>query len=456
VTSDMRSATAVSATSAREGEPPATTRPAADRVNGIPQWLAMGGMATVGMTAVRIAGWTASDLLFLAASLVIVLRLLTGTRRNLAPVIARRSSPGILVGLVLISAGGLIATFARSFDPAGSALALARVWYITVVWFWTIRSATTSVRTYRRLLLAAIVGAVVHAFVGIVQDVTGANAGAPGWGRSTGWSDHFGDLAISVGSMIPIVTVWRQEGQRRRRGDVLRVIALLVLIGGLASSGSISPVGAVIVGTMIAVFVPRLAAPGVRRRRRLAVPIILAIAVIGVLATGSLDLSVQTRFTELTTGSNAAVTASAESRAVQTQIATADIIGSPVVGVGLDVRSGMVEHDGERNSVHNFYMRLLYEAGILALLGLLLILVLMGHQAWQLVIVTRNTTLIWLPSALLGCFVMVLVSAFFGPVLYGRISWLPMGLISGLYGIARAGGLNAGSSGSTSAPLPSR
>lgn len=415
--------------------------------DGLPQWFAMAGMATVGMTALRVAGWTLSDLFFLVTSMLILLRLVTGTRKDLAPVVARRSSPGILIGLLLLSAGALFATLGRSLDAAGSALALARVWYITIVWFWTVRSVSDSVRTYRRLLLAAVVGAVVHALIGILQDVTGANAGAPGWGRSTGLSDHYGDLGISVGSMIPILAVWRREGQGRSVWDPMRVIALLILLGGVASSGSMTPMGAAIVGTCVALMVPRLAVPGLRRRRRLAAPAIIAMVVIGLLATGTVDLAVQTRFAELSSGSNRAVTASAESRAVQTEIATAEVIRSPIVGVGLDSRSGAVSHDGESHSVHNFYIRILYEAGMLALLGLLLIIALIARQGWQLVRVTRNSTLLWLPSALLGCLSMVLVSAFFGPVLYGRISWLPMALISALYGLARAGKLETQTAG---------
>lgn len=402
----------------------------------------MGGMATVGMTALRVAGWTLSDLFFLAASMVILLRLLTGRARTLAPVVTRRSSPGILIGLLLFSAGALIASLGRSLDVAGSALALARVSYITIVWFWTVRSVASSERTYRRLLLAAVVGAVVHALIGIGQDVTGANAGAPGWGRSTGLSDHFGDLGISVGSMIPVLALWRRESPGRSIWDPLRVVGLLILLGGVASSGSMTPLGAVIVGMCIAVIVPRLAVPGLRRRRRLAAPAMLAFAVIGLLATGSLDLSVQTRFSELTSG-DADVKSSAESRSVQAEIATAEIVRSPIVGVGLDPTSNMVSHEGESHQVHNFYIRVLYEAGIFGLLGLMLILALIARQVWQLVRVLRNTSLSWVPPALVGSFSMVLVSAFFGPVLYGRISWLPMALVNALYGLARGNRLRS-------------
>ena len=407
----------------------------------------MAGMATVGMTGVRIAGWTASDLLFLASSGFIVLRLLTGTRRNLAPVAARRSSPGFLIGLLTFSVGGLIATVFTSLAPAESALALARVWYITIIWFWTLRSVSTSVRTFRRLLLAAILGAVFHSLIGIYQDISGANAGAPGWGRSQGLADHFGDFGIAVGSMIPVLAVWRRDATQRARRDWLRILGLIILLGGVASSGSMSPLVAVIVGTAVAVSAPTLARPRrERRRRRLAVPLVVGALSVGILMSGVVELSVQTRFEELLSGDTPTAD-SAESRAGQTEVAFEGIVHSPVVGVGLDLRSGAVEVDGDYNKVHNFYVRVAYEAGILGFLGLVLMLLIVNRQGWQLLRFTRRTPLLWLPAGLLGSFVMVLVAAMFGPVLYGRISWLPMALISALHGLARVGLLEGGSRG---------
>ena len=330
----------------------------------------MAGMATVGMTGVRIAGWTASDLLFLASSGFIVLRLLTGTRRNLAPVAARRSSPGFLIGLLTFSVGGLMATVFTSLAPAESALALARVWYITIIWFWTLRSVSTSVRTFRRLLLAAILGAVFHSLIGIYQDISGANAGAPGWGRSQGLADHFGDFGIAVGSMIPVLAVWRRDATQRARRDWLRILGLIILLGGVASSGSMSPLVAAIVGTAVAVSAPTLARPRrERRRRRLAVPLVVGALSVGILMSGVVELSVQTRFEELLSGDTPTAD-SAESRAGQTEAAFEGIVHSPVIGVGLDLRSGAVEVDGDYNKVHNFYVRVAYEAGILGFLGL--------------------------------------------------------------------------------------
>jgi len=407
--------------------------------DGPPQWFAMAGVATVGMTGVRVASWTASDLLFLVSSMFIVLRLLTGSRRNIAPVAARKSSPGFLIGLVVLTVGVLLATVFRSLNPAGSILALVRVWYITIIWFWTMRSVATSVRTFRRILLAAVLGAVAHSLIGIYQDLSGANAGAPGWGRSIGLSDHYGDLGISIGSMVPILAVWRREASGRPRRDMLRIVGLLVLLGGVASSGSMTPLAGAIVGTFVAFNAPKLVGPRrPRRSRRFIVPLAVALVAATLVATGTVDLAVQTRFEELTTG-NTPTSDSAGSRASQAEVAFAGIVESPLVGVGLDTQSGFVEVDGHVNKVHSFYIRIAYEAGILGFLGLCLILLIIHRQAWQLIRYMRGTDLAWLPAGVLGSVATVLVSAFFGPVLYGRISWLPMALVSSLHGMARAG-----------------
>lgn len=399
----------------------------------------MAGMATVGMTAIRVAGWTISDFFFLGSSSLVVLRLLTGSRRNLAPLVARRTSPTLLIGLVVLTVGALLATIYRSFAPTESALALVRVWYITVIWFWTLRSVSSSVRTLRRLLLAAVIGALFHSLVGLYQDVTGANSGFPDWGRSRGLADHYGDLGISVGSLVPILAVWRPDlGVRRRHRELMRIGAMLVLLAGVGSSGSMTPVGALIVGTTIALGAPKFARSRRQGRRRLALPLLAAMLAAGFVATGTVDLPAQTRFNELTSD-DPETTASATSRITMARIALDGIVESPVVGVGLDRTSGSQVVDGQKLQIHSFYFRIGFEAGILGLTGLLIILFVVHRQAWQLLRYTAHSSLSWLPAGVLGSVAMVLVSAMFGPVLYGRLSWLPMALMSALYGLGRGG-----------------
>jgi hypothetical protein len=414
---------------------PGRDKPGGD---GPPQWFAMAGMATVGMTAVRIGSWTVSDLLFLASSLMIVLRLLTGSRRHLAPVVARRTSPALLIGIAVLTVGALLATVYRSFAPAESLEALVRVWYITIIWFWTVRSVSSSVRTFRRLLLAAIIGAVAHSLVGIYQDVSGLNAGSPGWGRSRGLGDHYGDFGISVGSFVPILAVWRPAAKATARREMWRLGAILILVAGVGASGSMTPVGALIIGTIVALVLPKLASRAAGERRRIVVPVLAAIAAIVLVMTGTVDLPVQTRFEELTAG-DTDVTGSAQSRVDMARVAVDGVVDSPLVGVGFDGLSGGLLLDDGASQIHSFYFRIAFEAGILGLLGLLIILFVIHRQGWQLLRYTAGGSVAWLPAGVMGSVTMVLTSAMFGPVLYGRLSWLPIALVNALYGLGRAG-----------------
>lgn len=405
--------------------------------DGPPQWFAMAGMATVGLTGVRLASWTVSDFLFLASSLLIVLRLLTGSRRNVAPSIARSTSPTLLIGLGLFTIGGLLATFGRSYDPASSALAIVRVWYITVIWFWTVRSVSSSVATFRRLLIAAIAGAVFHSLVGIYQDVSGANNVSPHWGRSPGWADHYADFGIAVGSFVPLMAVWRQDPTARKRRELPRVLVILVLLAGVGSSGSMTPFGATIVGTFAAVMIPRLVRSS-RRRRRIVLPVLAAVVTVALGVSGVVDLPVQTRFEELISDDPYTV-GSAQSRGNLAEAAIDGLVESPLIGVGLDPTSGAVTIDGDRLQIHSFYFRVAYEAGLLGLAGTFVILFIFFRQSFQLLRFTAGSAVDWLPAGLFGSFIMILVSSMFAPALYARISWLPMALISALFGMGRAG-----------------
>lgn len=402
----------------------------------LPQWFAMAGMAAVTMNGVRIAGWTVSDLCFLAAGLAIAASLLTGSRQGIAPVATRRSSPAVLIGLLLLSLGALLATVGRSLDAGTSALAVARVWYITIVWFWVVRSVATSIRTFRRLLLAAVVGAVFHALIAIFQDVTGLNGGPPTWGRSVGWADHFNDLGLALGSMMPVLVVWRPERENGRHSDLLRLGGMVVLLGGVAATGSIGGTGAAIIGTIVALVLSK--SGGRRRSKRSSLPILVAGLAILAVTSGVVDLPVQSRFEDLLAG-DSPTASSAASRGEHVEVAIAGIVSSPLVGVGLDKESSSI--DGPDTQVHNFYLRLTYEAGVLGILGLGVILGITGVQIRQLHRHTRGRPLAWMPAALGGALVVVLLDALFEPYLYQRIAWLPIALTSALYGVARAGWL---------------
>jgi O-antigen ligase len=411
--------------------------------DGAAHWLACAGLATVGYTGIRSGVVTLSDFFFSASTMVIIINLLSGARRRLATREVRATSPSLLIGLAILTLGGLLATLLRSIDPFGSGLSLLRIWYITVIWFWTIRSVSTSLASFKRLLLAAIVGAVVHAGIGVYQDVSGANAVYPTWGRSRGYSDHFGDLASSVGSLLPVLAVWPTQGKGRNI-ELLRWFAILVMLGGIGSTGSMSITGASILGVLVAVLLPRMLGARRTNKRRLGVPLVAGAVAVAVISMGAVQLSVLERFGELGM-SDSQVSWSAGSRVNMTKVAIDGAAASPLVGVGLDERSGGAANKYDNSTstpkeqnIHNLYLRLLFEAGILGAAGLLLILFVITRQGLQLVRYLRESSLAWIPAGLMGALVAICSAALFGPALYTRIMWLPMAFLSALAGLARA------------------
>jgi len=432
---------------APDGGPSAAAATAREPKEGLAYWLAIAGMVMVGASGLRGGTWTVSDFFFSAASGVIIINLLSGARSRLAPPAARANSPTLLIGLMTLTFGGLMATMLRSVDSPGSALAIARIWYITIIWFWTIRSVSISLRAFQRLVLAAAVGATIHAGIGIYQDVSGANAVAPTWGRSVGYSDHFGDLANSIGSAVPFVAMW-PAALRGRRFEVLRALALAVMFGGIATTGSMTILGATVVGTLIAIALPRLlhAQPRVRKRDP-TVPLVAGGIVVVTLSLGLVQFSVFDRFNELVAG-NSGARWSAESRGDMYEVAINGAARSPLVGVGLDDVSGKSADtfttvtNVDSQHVHSIYLRLLFEAGIFGLLGLLIILFLYSRDLVRIIRMTRGSPITWLPSAIFGSISVIFIAALFGPVIFSRIIWEPIAIASAFVGITKAGALD--------------
>jgi hypothetical protein len=406
-----------------------------------PTWLmrlAMLGMSMVSMTGVRAGGFTIADLIFLLVSGFILLIVLNGGGTTLAPRVARRTSPVLLVGLSVFTVGGLLSTFMRSLDPTGSALVIVRLWYITVIWFWALRAVCTNWRDLKRLLTAFAAGAAVNSLYAILQELTGSNEGPPYWGRSTGFTDHFNSLGAAVATTIPLLVVWRSDPDSTPRAKRYCGFGIAVAIGGIGVSGSMTAFASGAAGVFVALGIPWFTA-GSRRARRAIVPgIIGAVALFAVLGSGLISLSVTERFTAYREGTSQYTQRSVSSRGELNSIAVDAIASSPVVGVGLDSDSSEILLDGERKRVHSLYFRLLYEAGVFGFVGMLAVFTLFIHQAVAAARYLRRRQLDWIPAALLGAVTMLMLDALFGPPLFERYFWAPFALISVTFGICRS------------------
>lgn len=210
-------------------------------------------------------------------------------------------------------------------------------------------SGTTRYRCARFLDLFAA-GVVVSAFVGILS-LGGINVGPTPLieNRSAGLTLHPNYLGVGCSIAAPIVMLWLNRPDIRWR--LAGFVALPMLLGGVASSGSRAGAVTVVLGVLLST----LAFPRLRRTLWLLVPIgaMIAVAVLAWTPAGHGVLS-QLR---LTHGSD--VGGSNEARRYAADLALEQIRRRPLSGVGFAVIG----------DAHNIYLEILAAGGVVALVA---------------------------------------------------------------------------------------
>jgi O-antigen ligase len=122
---------------------------------------------------------------------------------------------------------------------------------------------------------------------------------------------------------------------------------------------------------------------------------------------------------------------SVQSRGESNSVALHSFDQRLVVGVGFD--SGSVAAAGDdrilTSGVHNMYLKVMYEAGLPGLIGLLLILGATFRAAVLLLRNTRSTELYPIVVALSASGLSVGIFAMFQPTLFHRFFWLPIAMM---------------------------
>jgi O-antigen ligase len=157
----------------------------------------------------------------------------------------------------------------------------------------------------------------------------------------------------------------------------------------------------------------------------------------------SSDLAIAERLTSYGEGSGN-LDASVDTRTETNEAILGDFDKYLFIGVGPTFFGGAAESlvgggdsGTEYGNIHNMHLKLLYESGLPALVGLWLIIYTVGRQAMRLVRVNRGTQLYQPSLILVGTFVAVNVSAMFGPTAYARHFWLPFAMIGCLWSVRR-------------------
>jgi O-antigen ligase len=379
-----------------------------------PRLLYYVGLLFMGQLTLRPAlSLTFSDFAFFAA-LLLTLPAVAGRRDSAHGYVPR----AILVGSYLFALGALLSTFG-SPEPIQALGVTTRFVFLTVVWFWlgTVllrrpEHLRTAVACWALSLAASGAAAVAQLLWGDV--IPGS---APLYGRMTGFAQHMNDLGGSCAIGI-VAAIWLA---RTTRGSAfMRAAAVIValLIGaGVVLSGSVGGLLAATAG--VAVFLI-LSPPSPR------------VVVLFVLAAGAAFGLVQLQVlhdapTPLERIERVRQEGGTISSRLETyQSAVARIEENPVVGVGL--RAGGAPTD-TGFQVHNSLLGAWYEGGLLAALGLVVVVGSSAGVALAARGQAKTNEQRLLATALLACFLAYLTFGLGAPTLYSRYGWVPIALV---------------------------
>lgn len=410
--------------------------------------LAIAATATVSFNMTRVAGWTVSDLLFLASGAVVFVKLLNDDQRYLTPKRYRGGSQLAIGGVVLMVTGATLSSFG-SWAPLASMMVVARLIWTSLIWFWILRSVCPDrealgelVKAWRFTILASSIIALLGQYAGVQF-----NPESFGHGRQAGLTFHPGELMnfLITGVFLFVVPVFVRSGESVRRAATLWWMAgSLIVVLAIFSTGSTSALVAIGAGVIVilatSIYAGRSGAQ--RRKTPLMTMFIIGAFVIGFIALMNSDLAIAERLTSYGSSSgnldDSIATRTSVNDAILSDFDKYLIMGEGPTFFGGAASSFAQQSPGnEYGNIHNMYLKLLYESGLPALVGLWVIIYAVGRQALRLAIVNRGTALYPMSLILLGGFVAVNVSSMFGPTAYARHFWLPFALIGCLWAVRR-------------------
>lgn len=399
------------------------------------------GIATIAFNKTRVGDWAVSDLVFLLSAVVVCLKLLAGRTADLAPNAMRKTSPTILLGTLVIVVAGTTSSF-QSYEPFKSVAMVIRIVWITLVWFWVLRSVCPNrdtlaslLRGLRATVLVSCAGAIAG-YLGLVHLTRTNNED-----REAAFFNHPNELGGLLAMAVPLVLLGVLSRRRDGSDTAVRRLALLgVVVGSLGTSGSMTAFLSCAGGVATVVLLNLLTRRRAQRRSRTPLPYMLGALVLlgGIAWLSTTELPVVERFTELEEGGTQ-VSNSVNSREDLNAYVLNNLDDSLVTGVGLDSNTsdiGDLEGAGA-SRVHNMYLKLLYEAGVPSLIGLFIIVATTARQGWLLAVNTREDDLHPVVVGLFGSLVAMTIFAMFQPLFAQRYYWLPIGLIGVIWALRR-------------------
>ncbi len=405
------------------------------KLSGVGQHLFMLGTFSLGFLSLRVGPFTLSDLCFLGAMAAVVAQ----------PNIARpRFGKGILFGSWLYLAAALLTTVLSSPSIA-ALLVVVRLAYLTLLWLWL---GVQYIRTWRHaysLACAWCLGAALNGAVALLDSVSLLEVpwSFEAFGRYGGLTEHPNDLGGSAAIVFPVSLALARSAGTRVFGAAGKVIRLLwIMIGvSLILSGSVSATTAAFTGGLVFAILDRAGArsmswhPG----RGILVALGLLTVILLIIPAAGSDTSAIGRGLSLVQGEESlAVGSTVENRSAQYGVVLSSVRSNPVIGSGLDLTSRRLTTGANQMQfeVHNFFLRVLYEVGIVGLVGMALIVgSLFRHAVWLLRTVDKSPYG-GLAPGLVGAMCSGLVLGLAQPLLFQRYYWMPAVFVAALWSMS--------------------
>jgi O-antigen ligase len=388
-----------------------------DRLLRIPRLLFYLGSLTLTEAVWRPAGGlTVSEVFFLLALAATVIAVLAG--RPVA-----RIPNGLVIGVSIFALGGAISSIAAESTTSSVSQTLQGI-YVMLLWAWT---GATVLRTRQQIVVALgcwTFSSALNGFAALLQvmDVSWLGGELEG-SRAIGLTDHPNDLgaacAIAVVPALMLATT-RLPG----RGGWLRALTWCLL--GFTAVGVIlsASIGAMFAG-LIAILV-WLLAPAVRAPGRVAVVAAVAFSLAGLTLAGGAVTSPVKRFEDVTRNGVSAESGSGTVRLKIVQRAWPRIESNPIVGRGLDssgLSVNVISHGTIVSyQVHGGPVSIWYQAGILGLLGVVIVVWTLLRGAWRNLIAGDQTDVL-IGLSILAAFLAFLISALTTPFVLQQYGW---------------------------------
>ncbi|HEY7031519.1 MAG TPA: O-antigen ligase family protein [Thermomicrobiales bacterium] len=325
---------------------------------------------------------------------------------------------GLMIGLAIFASGAFISSL-NAASPLASIAVLLRFVYLMVSWFWLGALLLKTPRHVKTAIVCWAASAALSGMASLAQlrfgDVIPGTS--PAWGRMTGLAYHYNDLGSSAAvAVVPALIVPSLLATRLQK-LVGAIVFLPLIAAGLILSGSVGAMTATSVGILLWLVMGRLGP------KSILIGLVAGLSIL-LLLTLQQDAGAPSPLQRLhgTTNTNSQNCSVCER--IVTYHAAWDAIGrSPFIG------AGMTTVTATGSEVHNMLLGAWFEAGLLGLIGMVVILVSVGLTGIGAVRGARSREEWVICLALLTSFVCFVVVGMATPILFQRFGWMSTGLL---------------------------